>query len=63
MRQLFAPRGFDKKNAWFAASVCHEQDGRTLFSFWPSEASRGPRVLLEEFGPVKPLERGFLRGT
>ena len=28
-----------KKSAWFAASLCHEPDGRILFSFWAGEAS------------------------
>ena len=30
--------------------VMNRTDGQPLFSFWPSEASREPRVLLEEIG-------------
>ena len=47
--ELGTPPG--KKIAWFAASLCHEPDGRTdghFFLFGPAEVSRDPRVLLEE---------------
>ena len=66
MGQFLAPRAFGSKKCVVRAFVA-TPDTHSRFSFWSSEGSREPKVLLEElycrpdvvtflFGPVKPLE-------
>ena len=56
MGQLFAPRAFGSKNAWFGSSLCHDRtygqpDNRTTtFFFLAQRTSENFRVLLEELG-------------